>query len=127
MLRVRQLSAQNSMAESYAAADNTGMEPDNYADDWTPTVADGPVDLVVDGELWQVTVQSDGGCRYAWVSGPNPGYGFSSGPIRIAWRKGVTPTTPPPAVPGRTIAYLRKSISDFLAEIDPDTGYLSEE
>lgn len=115
------------MAEGQPAADNTRMEPDNYADDWAPTPADGPVDLVVDGELWQVTVQSDGGCRYAWVSGPNPSYGFSSGPISIAWRKGVTPTTPPPAVPGRTIAYLRKSISDFLAEIDPDTGYLSEE
>lgn len=116
------------MAEATPAADNMGMEPDSYADDWTPTVADGPLDLVVDGELWQVTVQSDGGCRYAWVSGPNPGYGFSAGPIRIAWRKGATPpTTPTPQIPGRTIAYQRKAISEFLAEIDPNTGYLSEE
>lgn len=43
------------MAESCAGADNARMEPDNYADDWTPTAADGPLDLVVDGELWQVT------------------------------------------------------------------------
>lgn len=115
------------MAESDAADDNTAMEPDNYADDWAPTPADGPLDIVVDGELWQVTVQSCGRCHYAWVSGPNPGYGFSSSPIRTAWRKGVTPTTPPPAIPNRTIAHLRRSIRNFLAEVDPDTGYLSEE
>ena len=42
------------------------VEPDEVPDDWRPTAADGPIDLVVDGELFQVAIASDGGSRYTW-------------------------------------------------------------
>ena len=61
------------------------MVPDTCSDDWRPSADDGPILLIVDGETFRVRVRPDGGSDYSWVSGPNPGYGFSSGPVRVAW------------------------------------------
>ncbi|KAA9146218.1 hypothetical protein F6B41_15945 [Microbacterium lushaniae] len=66
--------------------------------------------FTVDGETFAVRRRdSDGSCHYDWVSGPNDGYGFSvSGgyePVTREWH----------------VAAIR----DFLAGIDPATGYLS--
>ena len=102
------------------------VEPDEVPDDWRPTAADGPIDLVVDGELFQVAIASGGGSRYTWVSGPNPGYGFQSGAPSVAWRTGNRLPPAPLPIPLPTVRYHRTCISGFLAEIDPETGYLSE-
>ncbi|WKU05559.1 hypothetical protein [Micromonospora sp. HUAS LYJ1] len=49
-----------------------------------------------------------GGTDYAWVSGPNPGYGF-----------GVSPTT--------NLSEHTKNIRDFLDTVDSGTGYIEDE
>ncbi len=66
--------------------------------------------VVVDGETFAGRRRDDdGSTHYDWISGPDDGYGFSSsggsGPIG----------------PERHVAV----IGDFLAGIDPATGYLS--
>ena len=45
-----------------------------------PRPAEPPVRVTVDGELFDVTTHPDhpGHYEYAWISGPNPGYGFGS-------------------------------------------------
>lgn len=65
--------------------------------------------LVVDGERFEVTPRAgrEQTYDYRWLSGPNPGYGFSST---------VTLTE------DDHVAQIR----GFLAEIDPETGYLAE-
>lgn len=69
--------------------------------------------LVVDGETFSVRRRSGRPPTYDfdWLSGPNPGYGFSTG------LHGATHLTEP---------QLREEISDFLAGIDPETGYLAD-
>jgi hypothetical protein len=72
----------------------------------------GPVlfTLDVDGERFAIRRAGDGGTGYDWLSGPNEGYGFgSSGP------------------PNRSAEEHRDSIRVFLAMIDPDTGYISDD
>ena len=62
--------------------------------------------LHVDGEDFVVTPR-DGGLDFTWVSGPHdPPYGFSSGAGSMSGTQ------------------MRAAIARFLAEIDPDTGYL---
>ncbi|MFF0341565.1 hypothetical protein [Kribbella sp. NPDC004875] len=65
----------------------------------------------VDGELFEVSVRENhpGTYDYDWVSGPNPGYGFSesSSPEQT-----------------RTEADHEQSIRAFLSGINPKTGYL---
>jgi hypothetical protein len=67
--------------------------------------------LVVEGELFRVREETTTGGRhtyhYDWSSGPNPGYGFmSSGPAELTDEEHAS------------------SVRDFLAGIDPRTGYL---
>ena len=102
------------------------VEPDEVPEDWRPAAADSPIDLVVGGELFQVAIAPDGGSRYTWVSGPNPGYGFQSGAPSVAWRTGDRLPPAPLPIPLPTVRYHRTCISEFLAEIDPETGYMSE-
>ena len=66
--------------------------------------------LEVDGELFAVRPDEDGGTGYIWVSGPNPGYGFGVSPFQ-----------------GKSPDEHRQAIRDFLADIDPVTGYLAED
>ena len=70
-----------------------------------------PTRVEVDGEVFDVVARRDrpGQYHYTWVSGPNPGYGFSSG-----------------SSDGRTMsdADIEASIRNFLAQVDPETGYI---
>lgn len=66
--------------------------------------------LEVDGEVFSVSVDQ-GGTHFEWVSGPNPGYGFTVGP------------TPAGAV---SLDEHQAMIRDFLAQVDPVTGYIED-
>lgn len=68
-------------------------------------------DVTVDGETFAVRSSlDDGAIHYDWVSGPNDGYGFST------------------FGSAHPITYERHlvTIRDFLAGIDPATGYLAD-
>ncbi|MBB4136959.1 hypothetical protein [Gordonia humi] len=92
---------------------------------------DDGAQIVVDGETFIVR-QTDGVWTYDWVSGPNPNYGFSgrvrgfeyidagAGTILPGSGKYVDPApdTPPPDH--------EEAIRDFLAMIDPETGYIGD-
>lgn len=77
----------------------------------TPPPADPPVRITVDGEVFEVTTQPDrpGHYHYAWLSGSNPGYGFSSA-----------------SSDGRaaTMGDHEEAIRDFLSQVDRRTGYI---
>ncbi|MST31551.1 hypothetical protein GHK86_02245 [Acidimicrobiaceae bacterium USS-CC1] len=77
-------------------------------------------DVDVDGERFAVRPRPDGGVDYDWLSGPNAGYGFSSGP-GIAWGS-------PPAgeAPELSMDRHRERIRAFLALVDPQTGYIED-
>lgn len=69
--------------------------------------------LEVDGEVFVVSRRTSRGrlveYDYAWLSGPNEGYGFGlSGPLHLDEEDHAA------------------NIRGFLAEIDPETGYLAE-
>jgi hypothetical protein len=66
--------------------------------------------LEVDGELFAIRPDEQGGTDYTWLSGPNNGYGF-----------GVTPT------PNQSLDAHRENIRAFLAQIDPTTGYIEDD
>ena len=90
-------------------------EPDeNAMPGSAPAVPPGldPVELVVDGERFVVTRRADspGTYHFDWISHP-ASYGFTIG-TNFEWR------------PDRAV--LTQQIRDFLAEIDPETGYLPD-
>ncbi|MBZ2199266.1 hypothetical protein KCQ71_24180 [Ruania sp. N2-46] len=64
--------------------------------------------VVVDGERFEVRRQA-GTHHLTWLTGPNPGYGFSIG--------SNTGAALEPAV-------LETEIREFLDQVDPETGYL---
>jgi hypothetical protein len=68
-----------------------------------------PTRVEVDGEVFDVVARRDrpGQYHYTWVSGPNPGYGFSAA-----------------TSDGRALsnADFEASIRNFLAQVDPETG-----
>lgn len=67
----------------------------------------------VDGEAFDVTqhVTAPGRYQFAWVSGRNRGYGFTSN------------TSDDRAMTQEQIV---SQIRSFLAQVDPDTGYLAD-
>ncbi|QKW05813.1 hypothetical protein HUT18_04875 [Streptomyces sp. NA04227] len=65
--------------------------------------------LTVDGQRFTVTKRGSGVYDFEWVSGPNPGYGF---------------TTSVHGANRLTEAELEESARDFLSQIDPETGYI---
>ena len=67
--------------------------------------------LEVDGEVFEVVEVARGVWNYTWVSGPAPGYGF-----RSAGDEGLT----------RSAEEHVQSVRMFLADIDPETGHLSD-
>lgn len=73
--------------------------------------AEGPRRFEVDGERFEVAARAGkpGQYDFTWLSGPNPGYGFSS-----ASSDGSD----------RTAEDLEESIRVFLAQVDPATGYI---
>lgn len=64
--------------------------------------------LDCDGEVFELRPAEHGGTHYTWLTGPNPGYGFT-----------VSPT--PDADDEHRI-----HIRDFLSMIDPATGYIAD-
>ena len=77
----------------------------------TEAAADVPsLTLEVDGEMFALRPNEFGGTDYTWLSGPNLGYGF-----------GVSPT------PNLSLDEHMKNIRDFLAVVDPTTGYIEDD
>jgi hypothetical protein len=66
--------------------------------------------LDVDGERCAIRQGGYGGTNYDWVSGPNKGYGFTSG-----------------GTPNRSVEEHLEEIRVFLAMIDPNTGYIGDD
>ncbi len=91
---------------------NTHALPDGYR----PQPGDRPITLIVDGQVFTLRMRPDGGADHDWKSGPNDGYGFGGGPVRTVGE--------PNAKYLKTIAEHRTSISNFLSNINPETGYL---
>lgn len=81
-----------------------GVDPSSAADDHEAAST-----LEVDGEVFELRPDGSGGTHYSWISGPNPGYGFSMSP------------TP------ESSEQHRASIRDFLSMIDPATGYIEDD
>lgn len=87
--------------------------------DWvaaTRESADFPLDmtLVVNGEMFHVKENSGrpGDYNFDWLSGPNHGYGFG---MATSNRSRLS------------VDELHEEIVDFLAMIDPETGYISDD
>lgn len=83
---------------------------------YRPFTGDGPeleppTRVEVDGEVFDVAAERNRPSQYhyTWISGPNSGYGFSSG-----------------TSDGRAMssADIEASIRNFLAQVDPRTGYI---
>lgn len=66
--------------------------------------------LDVDGEVFALRPDKHGGTHYTWLSGPNPGYGFT-----------LSPTS------DTSVDEHRENIHDFLSQIDPATGYVEDD
>ena len=71
---------------------------------------DPSVTLQVDGEVFALRSDRRGGTHYTWVSGRNAGYGFTVSPTADLTQEGH-----------------RENIRDFLAQIDPETGYIADD
>jgi hypothetical protein len=65
--------------------------------------------LQCDGEIFETRADEFEEPHYTWVTGPNPGYGFS-----------VSPTPD-------DIEQHRTNIRSFLSMIDPRTGHIGED
>ena len=81
-----------------------GAEPSQVADEEETAST-----LAVDGEIFTLRPDGLGGTHYSWISGPNPGYGFSMSPTAEASEEH------------------RTNIRNFLSMIDPATGYIEDE
>lgn len=99
------------------AADDPGRpdKPDEHATPGlAPAAAPGldPVELVIDGQRFVVTrrAESAGTYDFNWVNHP-ASYGFTIG-ASVEWR------------PDRS--EMTEEIRSFLAEVDPETGYLPD-
>lgn len=67
------------------------------------------VQFVCDGETFEVGPGAYGGTHYAWLSGPNSDYGFTtSGSVD-------------------DVEQHQANVRWFLSMIDPETGYIEEE
>jgi hypothetical protein len=81
-----------------------GVSPPSAADD-----EEAASPLEVDGEVFELLPDGFGGMHYSWISGPNPGYGFSMSP------------TPEPSEQHRA------NLQNFPSMIDPTTGYIGDD
>ncbi len=93
------------------------INPDNGDPEAVPGVHPDPegaadvtsTTLEVDGEVFALSPNECRGTNYTWLSGPNPGYGF-----------GASPTL------NHSVDEHIANIRDFLAAIDPTTGYIED-
>lgn len=112
---VDQLNAAVAPLSCGPACDAPRVTDEPPGDEAVPGVAPDPTaalpvlrTLEVDGERFDVR-RDDGSTYYDWVSGPNAGYGFAS-------------SGPPDAAEAD-----RAAVRQFLAMIDPETGYIAED
>jgi hypothetical protein len=101
--------------------DGGGWAPVSALSDNAPENDTAPVmRLSCDGETFELRPEQSGGTHYTWLSGPNPGYGFTvSAMIHVT---GL-------AMSSREkldIEQHETSIRNFLSMIDPETGYLED-
>jgi hypothetical protein len=66
--------------------------------------------LECDDEIFELRPDEFGGTHYSWLSGPNPGYGFSMSPTG-----------------DDDVEQHQTNIRGFLSMIDPRTGYIEED
>ncbi|MFW0786183.1 hypothetical protein AAFP35_16890 [Gordonia sp. CPCC 206044] len=92
--------------------------PADDRDDERLTEKSGPVEIEIDGEIFTVTVHQPGEFSYDWNTGPND-YGFGSGVRSVGGPVPQEHLYPP-------LSVHRDSCARFLAQIDPDTGYLAD-
>lgn len=92
--------------------DSSGAQPAAWPDSADASDAESArsFTLDVDGELFAVRPDAWGGTNYTWLTGTNEGYGFSESPT-----------------PNRSLDDHRHSIRNFLAQVDPVTGYIEQE
>ena len=62
------------------------------------------------------------GFDFDWVSGPNPGYGFSSG-VTVAFSRAGGPVADVPPMDEQALV---AQVKQFLQQIDPETGYIAD-
>lgn len=100
-----------------------GAQHDERPREAEVTAGRAPRRLVVDREVFDVRPSESGhGVDFDWVSGPNPGYGFSSSlPVTFA-RSGEATVADPESAEADLVTHIRH----FLAQIDPDTGYIAD-
>jgi hypothetical protein len=65
--------------------------------------------LTCDGEVFELRSDGSRGTRYTWLTGPNPGYGFTAGPTVDDVEQHLA------------------NIRGFLTMIDPETGYIEDD
>lgn len=86
--------------------------------------------LTVDGEVFEVRPsEHQDGVDFDWITGPNPGYGFSSGVTAVAIRTAELVSGLPAiedAIPVLDDKELVAQIRSFLELIDPETGYVAD-
>ena len=98
--------------------------------DWAPLSAlpaAGPQEdsapamrLSCDGEMFELRPERSGGTHYTWLSGPNPGYGFTVSAIIEVTEAGISSRENP------NIEQHETHIRNFLSMIDPKTGYIED-
>ena len=79
--------------------------------------------LTVDGEVFEVRPsEHQHGFDFDWISGPNPGYGFSCS-VPMVFTRSDQPVGAAPAMDDQAlVAHIRS----FLQQIDPATGYIAD-
>ena len=89
-----------------------------------------PRRLTVDGEVFEVRPsEHQDGFDFDWITGPNPGYGFSSGVTAFAIRTDQLAGELPPMddlISPLDDQELVTQIRSFLEQIDPETGYIAD-
>ena len=79
------------------------------------------VPLACDGETFELRAERSGGTHYTWLSGPNPGYGFTASTVfEVSGAAPASRESP-------DIEQHLTNIRNFLSMIDPETGYIEED
>ncbi|MDH6460082.1 hypothetical protein M2302_000233 [Micromonospora sp. A200] len=91
---------------------STEPEPGLAPEHTRPRYAEDPIVMTVDGQYFRIRQRAEtpGGYDFDWLSGPHD-YGF-----------GITRAD----ACAMTLPEMEEAIRNFLAEIDPATGYLKE-
>lgn len=101
------------------------LEESHAPDESRRRVTPSPTErrVTVDGEIFDVHLREDRSAYdFEWVSGPNPGYGFTIGQASESAPDGH----PAPPIAAMDDLWIRAKIRSFLGSIDPTTGYMAD-